>query len=52
LQEREFERLGGTSAEKADVRFVAATHRNLEQMVKRGQPSAKTSSTGSTSFPS
>jgi DNA-binding NtrC family response regulator len=36
LQEREFQRLGATSAEKADVRFVAATHRNLEQMVKEG----------------
>ena len=36
LQEREFQRLGATSAEKADVRFVAATHRNLEQMVKDG----------------
>jgi DNA-binding NtrC family response regulator len=36
LQEREFQRLGATSAEKADVRFVAATHRNLELMVKEG----------------
>ncbi|MFO0709070.1 MAG: sigma-54 dependent transcriptional regulator [Sandaracinus sp.] len=36
LQEREFQRLGATSAEKADVRFVAATHKNLEQMVKEG----------------
>jgi DNA-binding NtrC family response regulator len=36
LQEREYQRLGATSAEKADVRFVAATHRNLEQMVKEG----------------
>jgi len=36
LQEREFQRLGATSAEKADVRFVAATHRNLEQMVRDG----------------
>src|SRR4029078_12627345 len=34
LQEKEFERLGGTQTLKADVRFVAATHRNLEQMVK------------------
>ncbi len=36
LQEREFQRLGATSPEKADVRFVAATHRNLEQMVRDG----------------
>jgi DNA-binding NtrC family response regulator len=36
LQEREFQRLGGTHAEKADVRFVAATHRDLEKMVSEG----------------
>ena len=30
LQEREFERLGGTQTLKVDVRFVAATHRNLD----------------------
>jgi len=36
LQEREFERLGGTQTIKADVRFVAATHRPLEQRVKEG----------------
>jgi DNA-binding NtrC family response regulator len=36
LQEREYQRLGATSTEKADVRFVAATHRNLEQMVREG----------------
>ncbi len=34
LQEREYERLGGTETIKADVRFVAATHRPLEEMVK------------------
>jgi two-component system, NtrC family, response regulator AtoC len=33
LQEREFERLGGTQSIKVDVRFVAATHRNLESLV-------------------
>src|SRR5690606_21689194 len=33
LQERTYERVGGTSAIKADVRIVAATHRDLEQMI-------------------
>jgi two-component system response regulator AtoC len=37
LQEREFERLGGTQTLKVDVRFVAATHRNLEEMVRKGE---------------
>jgi len=36
LQEREFERLGGTETLEADVRFVAATHRDLETMVDEG----------------
>jgi two-component system response regulator AtoC len=36
LQERTFERLGGTQTFTADVRFVAATHRDLETMVKKG----------------
>jgi len=36
LQEREFERLGGTQTLKVDVRFVAATHRNLETLVREG----------------
>jgi DNA-binding NtrC family response regulator len=36
IQEREFQRLGATSLEKADVRFVAATHRDLEAMVREG----------------
>ncbi|MBE2249091.1 MAG: sigma-54-dependent Fis family transcriptional regulator [Myxococcus sp.] len=36
VQEREFERVGGTETLEADVRFVAATHRGLEQMVKDG----------------
>jgi formate hydrogenlyase transcriptional activator len=33
LQEREFERLGGTHTRKVNMRLVAATNRNLEQMV-------------------
>ena len=35
LQEQEFERLGGTRTHQVDVRLVAATHRNLAEMVKR-----------------
>lgn len=34
LQEKEFERLGGTQTIKADARVICATHRNLEEMVK------------------
>lgn len=33
LQERCFERVGGNSTIKADVRVIAATHRNLEDMI-------------------
>src|SRR5437588_8226291 len=36
LQEREFERVGGNSTVKIDVRIIAATSSNLEQMVKDG----------------
>jgi formate hydrogenlyase transcriptional activator len=35
LQEREFERLGSTRTKKVDVRVVAATHRDLEEMILR-----------------
>ena len=37
LQEQEFERLGGTQTHQVDVRLVAATHRDLAEMVKRGE---------------
>ena len=37
LQEQEFERLGSGSTHRVDVRLVAATHRDLERMVKRDQ---------------
>jgi two-component system response regulator AtoC len=37
LQDREFERLGSTTTLSADVRFVAATHRDLEHMTEKGQ---------------
>jgi formate hydrogenlyase transcriptional activator len=36
LQEREFERLGSTRTQQVDVRVVAATHRDLKQMVEEG----------------
>jgi len=36
LEERVFERVGGTATIHADVRIVAATNRNLEDMVKKG----------------
>ena len=37
LQEKEFERLGGTRTVKINVRVICATHRNLEEMVKQGK---------------
>ncbi len=36
LQEREFERLGGERTRQADVRFIAATNRRLEEMTAAG----------------
>ena len=36
LQEKKFERLGGTETRSADVRIVAATHRDLLEMVRAG----------------
>lgn len=37
LQERTYERVGGTKPIKCDVRVIAATHRNLENMIEEGQ---------------
>lgn len=37
LQERVYERVGGNKPIKADVRIVAATHRNLETMIEDGK---------------
>jgi formate hydrogenlyase transcriptional activator len=36
LQEREFERLGGTRTLRTDIRVIAATNRDLRTMVERG----------------
>jgi Nif-specific regulatory protein len=36
LQEREFERVGGTKAIKLDIRIITATNKNLEEAVKQG----------------
>ena len=37
LQERQFERLGGTATIHSDVRVVCATHRNLPEMIDQRQ---------------
>ena len=37
LQDREFETLGGTRTRRADVRYIAATHRDLESMIQKGE---------------
>ena len=37
LQEKRFERLGGTKTHDVDVRMIAATNRNLEDAVARGE---------------
>jgi len=36
LEEREFLRVGGTELHKVDIRFIAATNKDLEQEVKKG----------------
>jgi transcriptional regulator with PAS, ATPase and Fis domain len=37
LQEKEFQRLGGTRTLRADVRLIAATNRDLEDAMARGE---------------
>ncbi|MDH5525800.1 MAG: sigma-54 dependent transcriptional regulator [Nitrospirota bacterium] len=37
LQEKEFERVGGSKTIRVDVRVVAATHRNLKQQLAEGK---------------
>jgi transcriptional regulator with GAF, ATPase, and Fis domain len=37
LEEREFQRLGGTRVLKADVRIVAATNRDIQRAIARGE---------------
>ncbi len=36
LQERRFERVGGSQTLEADVRIVCATHKNLDDMIEKG----------------
>jgi Nif-specific regulatory protein len=36
LQEREFERLGGTETIKSNVRLIVATHKDMERMIAEG----------------
>ena len=36
LQEKEFDRVGGTKPIKVDIRFIAATNKNLPEMIKNG----------------
>ena len=36
LQEREFERVGGTRTIKVDIRLIAATNKDLEEAIKQG----------------
>ncbi len=36
IQEGEFERVGGNKTQKIDIRIIAATHKNLEELVEQG----------------
>jgi DNA-binding NtrC family response regulator len=36
LQEQQFERVGGTETHRVDVRILAATNKNLEEMIRAG----------------
>jgi Nif-specific regulatory protein len=36
IQEKEFERVGGSKTVKTDVRIIAATNRNLEEQIRQG----------------
>ena len=46
LEEKQFERVGGTQSLHVDVRVVAATNRNLKAARRRSRSSAKTSTSG------
>ncbi|WP_249870397.1 sigma-54 interaction domain-containing protein [Oceanobacillus saliphilus] len=37
LQEREVERLGGTTRKQVNIRIIAATNRDLKELVKKGE---------------
>jgi transcriptional regulator with PAS, ATPase and Fis domain len=37
IQEREFERLGSTKVIRIDVRFIAASNKNLEELIDKGE---------------
>src|SRR5438045_5501032 len=37
LQERQFERIGGTKTTTVDVRLIAATNRDLEEAIREGE---------------
>lgn len=37
IQNREIERVGGSKSIKVDIRIIAATHRNLKEMVENGE---------------
>jgi transcriptional regulator with AAA-type ATPase domain len=49
LQERQFERVGGNQSVKCNVRWIAATNRDLSRMLREG-PFAKICTTDSQCF--